>query len=135
MKYKSLQEFIDQQKRDEQHRKRLADKLFHTVRSGNEEEIQAVVSECSRSKLDFTDVKHDYLLEYFDSFRTLSVAPSAMIIRLLLNYQKRITNKAKLSFYQNVFYKNLLKEEELYEISSLITDHKSITSPAHLKKI
>lgn len=120
MKYKSLQEFIDQQKRDEQHRKRLAEKLFHTVRSGNEEEIQSVISECSRSKLDFTDVKHDYLLEYFDSFSRRITPPSVPIIKLIISYQKKITHQAKLSFCQNVYYRSLLSENDLFEISDLI---------------
>lgn len=120
MKYKSLQEFIDQQKRDEQHRKRLADKLFHTVRSGNEEEIQSVISECSRSKLDFTDINHDYLLEYFDSFSRRLNPPSILIIKLIISYQKKITHKAKLSFCRNVYYKSLLSESDLYEVSELI---------------
>ena len=120
MKYKSLQEFIDQQKRDEQYRKRLADKLFHTVRSGNEEEIQSVISECSRNKLDFTDVKHDYLLEYFDSFSRRITPPSIPIIKLIIAYQKKITHQAKVSFCQNVYYRSLLSENDLFEASDLI---------------
>lgn len=79
LKYKSLNDFLDDKKRKEQHRKRLADKLFHTVRSGSDPEIQSVIKECSESGLDFKDVKHDYLLEYFDSFHnrfTLLPSPS-----------------------------------------------------------
>jgi len=120
VKYKSLQEFIDQQKRDEQHRKRLADKLFHTVRSGNEEEIQSVISECSRSKLDFKEAKHDYLLEYFDSFSRRITSPSIPIIKLIIAYQNKITHQAKLSFCQNIYYRSLLSENDLFEVSDLI---------------
>lgn len=125
MKYKSLNYFLDDKKRKEQHRKRLADKLFHTVRSGSDTEIQSVIKECSESGLDFKDVKHDYLLEYFDSFynRTSNI-PSILIVRLLISYQNKISHKAVLSFYQNIFYKHLLSDEELTELSSLITSHK-----------
>ncbi|HFW3091344.1 TPA: hypothetical protein ACIBE3_005070, partial [Salmonella enterica subsp. enterica serovar Reading] len=79
MKYSGLQEHLDDVKRREQHKKRLADKLFHTVRSGSDTEIQSVIKECSESGLDFKDVKHDYLLEYFDSFHNRFIPPSIPI--------------------------------------------------------
>ncbi|MDW1257580.1 hypothetical protein [Klebsiella pneumoniae] len=125
MKYKSLNYFLDDKKRKEQHRKRLADKLFHTVRSGSSNEIQAVIKTCSDADVDFKTIKHDYLLEYFDSFynRTSNI-PSILIVRLLISYQNKISHKAVLSFYQNIFYKHLLSDEELTELSSLITSYK-----------
>lgn len=125
MKYKSLNDFLDDKKRKEQHRKRLADKLFHTVRSGSSNEIQAVIKACSDADVDFKTIKHDYLLEYFDSFyNRTSNTPSILIVRLLISYQNKISHKAVLSFYQNIFYKHLLSDEELTELSSLITSHK-----------
>ena len=125
MKYKSLNDFLDDKKRKEQHRKRLADKLFHTVRSGSSNEIQTVIKACSDADIDFKTIKYDYLLEYFDSFynRTSNI-PSILIVRLLISYQNKISHKAVLSFYQNIFYKHLLSDEELTELSSLITSYK-----------
>lgn len=52
LKYSSLQEYLDDVKRREQHKKRLADKLFHTVRSGSSNEIQAVIKACSDADVD-----------------------------------------------------------------------------------
>ncbi|EHE7410204.1 hypothetical protein JZR78_004394 [Salmonella enterica subsp. enterica serovar Hadar] len=127
MKYSSLQEYLDDVKRREQHKKRLADKLFYTVRSGSSNEIQTVIKACSDADVDvdFKTIKHDYLLEYFDSFyNRTSNTPSILIVRLLISYQNKISHKAVLSFYQNIFYKHLLSDEELTELSSLITSHK-----------
>ncbi|SUY94788.1 Uncharacterised protein [Klebsiella pneumoniae] len=94
--------------------------MFHTVRSGSDTEIQSVIKECSESGLDFKDVKHDYLLEYFDSFHNRFTPPSIPIIKLLISYQNNISHKAKLAFCRNIYYRGILKEEELYEISELI---------------
>lgn len=125
MKYSSLQDYLNEVKRREQHRKRLADKLFHTVRSCSSQEIQQVIKECSDADVDFIEAKHDYLLEYFDSFyHRTSNLPSGLIVRLLISYQKRVSHKAVLSFYQNIFYKSLLANEELTELSSLLTSNK-----------
>lgn len=125
LKYSSLQEYLDDVKRREQHKKRLADKLFYTVRSGSSNEIQTVIKACSDADVDFKTIKHDYLLEYFDSFfNRTSNTPSILIVRLLISYQNKISHKAVLSFYQNIFYKHLLSDEELTELSSLITSYK-----------
>jgi len=125
LKYSSLQDYTNELKRREQHKKRLADKLFHTVRSGASNEIQFVIKECSEAKVSFSDIKHDYLLEYFDSFyKQTSNTPSILIVRLLISYQKKISHKAVLSFYQNVFYKHVISDEELTELSSLIISSK-----------
>lgn len=112
-RYNSLAEYLAECKSKEQHKVRLADKLFHTVRSGLPVEITQVIEQCVRAGFDFTATKHDYLLEYFDAFHRSNNPPEINIVRLILNYQKVISNKAKLSFYQNVYYRRLLNEEEM----------------------
>ena len=90
-----------------------------------QDQIQTVIKACCDADIDFKTIKHDYLLEYFDSFfNRTSNTPSILIVRLLISYQNKISHKAVLSFYQNIFYKHLLSDEELTELSSLITSHK-----------
>ena len=110
LKYKSLKDFLDEQKQQELYKKRLAEKLYYTVKKGTSEEILSV----------FKQVKHDYLLEYFDTFRSGYNKPSILITRLIISYQKNISVKAIQSFYNNIYYRRLLDDEELIELTSLI---------------
>lgn len=119
-RYNSLADYIAECKSKEAHRVRLSDKLFHTVRSGLPDEIRQVMMQCIEAKYDFASSKHDYLLEYFDSFRRTTTPPEINIVRLITHYQRRISNKAKLSFYQNVYYRRLLDEESMTEFSDLL---------------
>lgn len=119
-RYNSLAEYIAECKSKDAHRARLADKLFHTVRSGLPDEIRQVMMQCLEAKIDFANSKHDYLLEYFDAFRRTTTPPEINIVRLITHYQKRISNKAKLSFYQNVYYRRLLDDASLTEFSNLL---------------
>ena len=120
LKYKSLKDFLDEQKQQELYKKRLAEKLYYTVKKGTSEEILSVFKQCSESGLDFKQVKHDYLLEYFDTFRSVYNKPSILITRLIISYQKIISVKAIQSFYNNIYYRHLLDDEELIELTSLI---------------
>ncbi|HHU4734040.1 TPA: hypothetical protein ACUE4D_005696, partial [Klebsiella pneumoniae] len=104
LKYKSLKDFLDEQKQQELYKKRLAEKLYYTVKKGTSEEILSVFKQCSESGLDFKQVKHDYLLEYFDTFRSGYNKPSILITRLIISYQKNISVKAIQSFYNNIYY-------------------------------
>ena len=116
LKYKSLKDFLDEQKQQELYKKRLAEKLYYTVKKGTAEEILSVFKQCSESGLDFKQVKHDY----FDTFRTGYNKPSILITRLIISYQKNISVKAIQSFYNNIYYRHLLDDEELIELTSLI---------------
>jgi hypothetical protein len=120
LKYNSLKDFLEEQKRQELLKKRLAEKLYYTVKKGTAEEIVSVFRQCSEGNVDFKDLKYDYLLEYFDTFRTGYNKPSVIIIRLIISYQKIISIKAIQSFYNNIYYRNILDEEELAEITPLI---------------
>lgn len=124
-RYNSLAEYIAECKSKEAHRNRLADKLYHTVRAGLADEIRLVMMQCLEAKVDFTASKHDYLLEYFDSFRRSVNPPEINIVRLITHYQKRISNKAKLSFYQNIYYRQLLDEASLTEFSNLLNGERN----------
>lgn len=120
LKYKSLKDFLDEQKQQELYKKRLAEKLYYTVKKGTSEEILSVFKMCSECNVDFKEVKYDYLLEYFDTFRSGYNKPSILITRLIISYQKKISVKAIQSFYNNIYYRHVLDEEELVEITSLI---------------
>lgn len=120
LKYNSLKDYMDEKKRQEQYKKRLAEKLYFSIKNGTSEDIVSVFKQCSESKLNFTEIKHDYLLEYFDNFRSGYNKPSILIIRLIISYQKNISSKAITSFYNNVFYRNILDDAELSELTSTI---------------
>lgn len=120
LKYNSLKDFLDEKKRQELSKKRLAEKLYYTVKKGSSEEILSVFKQCSECNVDFKEVKHDYLLEYFDTFRSGYSTPSILITRLIVSYQKNISVKAIQSFYKNIYYRNILNQEDLAEMTSLI---------------
>lgn len=120
LKYNSLKDFLDEKKRQELSKKRLAEKLYYTVKKGSSEEILSVFKQCSECNVDFKEVKHDYLLEYFDTFRSGYSTPSILITRLIVSYQKNISVKAIQSFYNNIYYRNILNQEDLAEMTSLI---------------
>lgn len=122
LKYNSLKDFLEVQKRQELMRKRLAEKLYYTVKKGSSEEILSVFKMCSECNVDFKEVKYDYLLEYFDTFRSGYNKPSILITRLIISYQKKISVKAIQSFYNNIYYRHVLDEEDLVEITSLIVN-------------
>lgn len=125
-RYSSLADYIAECKSKEAHRVRLADKLFHTVRSGLPDEIRQCILQCVQAQFDFSQTKHDYLLEYFDSFHRSCNPPEIDVVRLITHYQKRISNKAKLSFYQNIYYRRLLDEESMTVFSDLLNGGRGI---------
>lgn len=119
-RYNSLNDYLTECRSKEANKKRLADKLFHTARAGLADEIRHVVVQCVKAGVDLSGGKHDYLLEYFDSFHTGTKKPDIDVVRLIFHYQKTITHKAKLSFYQNIYYRRLLDEETTTEFSDLL---------------